>query len=121
VNPNKTCEALACVALACLTALVGSARTQAAPAPVTPAAMGRIATVDERFQSYNVEMVEVVGGRFWKPYASGASTPRPAPATVLVNRARSGWIQTCSSSRSSLRSLPGRTRVRPRTFPGPSK
>src|SRR5437660_3213494 len=30
--------------------------------------MRRIGTVDERFQSYNVEMVEVVGGRFWKPY-----------------------------------------------------
>jgi heparanase len=25
-------------------------------------------TVDERFQSYNVEMVEVTGGRFWAPY-----------------------------------------------------
>ena len=24
--------------------------------------------IDERFQSYNVEMVEVTGGRFWKPY-----------------------------------------------------
>lgn len=27
-----------------------------------------VATVDERFQSYNVEMVEVTGGRFWAPY-----------------------------------------------------
>lgn len=30
--------------------------------------MQRIASIDERFQSYNVEMVEVTGGRFWKPY-----------------------------------------------------
>lgn len=30
--------------------------------------MPRIGTVDERFQSFNVEMVEVIGGRFWKPY-----------------------------------------------------
>jgi hypothetical protein len=30
--------------------------------------MARIGAVDERFQSYNVEMVEVTGGRFWKPY-----------------------------------------------------
>jgi len=30
--------------------------------------MRRIGTVDERFQSYNIEMVEVIGGRFWKPY-----------------------------------------------------
>lgn len=26
--------------------------------------------VDERFQSFNVEMVEITGGRFWAPYAS---------------------------------------------------
>jgi hypothetical protein len=32
------------------------------------AALARIASVDERFQSYNVEMVEVTGGRFWAPY-----------------------------------------------------
>jgi len=27
-----------------------------------------LGTVDERFQAYNVEMVEVTGGRFWAPY-----------------------------------------------------
>jgi len=35
---------------------------------ITPASMARIGTVDERYQSYNVEMLEVTGGRFWKPY-----------------------------------------------------
>lgn len=35
---------------------------------ITPSAMPRIGTVDERYQSYNVEMLEVTGGRFWKPY-----------------------------------------------------
>src|SRR6266849_4707963 len=39
----------------------------------TPARMARIGTIDERFQSYNVEMVEVTGGRFWKPYGSTAA------------------------------------------------
>ena len=44
-----------------------------APAPGSPGridatSMRRIGTVDERFQSYNIEMVEVIGGRFWKPY-----------------------------------------------------
>jgi heparanase 1 len=29
-----------------------------------------VATVDPLFQSFNVEMVEVTGGRFWAPYAS---------------------------------------------------
>ena len=40
---------------------------------VTPATMARVGTVDERFQSYNVEMIEVTGGRFWKPYESETS------------------------------------------------
>jgi hypothetical protein len=40
---------------------------------ITPASMARIGTVDERFQSYNIEMVEVTGGKFWKPYRSEAS------------------------------------------------
>jgi len=30
--------------------------------------MARIGEIDARFQSYNIEMVEVTGGRFWKPY-----------------------------------------------------
>ena len=38
-----------------------------------PAKMPAIGTVDERFQSYNIEMVEVIGGRFWKPYGSNTS------------------------------------------------
>src|SRR5260370_2574921 len=40
---------------------------------IAPARMARIGTVDERFQSYNVEMVEVTGGRFGKPYGSNTS------------------------------------------------
>jgi len=39
-------------------------------ASLDPAKMPAIGTVDERFQSYNIEMVEVIGGRFWKPYGS---------------------------------------------------
>jgi hypothetical protein len=35
---------------------------------VTPASMARIGTIDERYQSYNIEMVEVTGGEFWRPY-----------------------------------------------------
>ena len=63
----------------------------AAPLAVSPASMARVATVDERYQSYNVEMLEVTGGRFWKPYkdiAQDASQdrrpgrePRPRAAT----------------------------------------
>lgn len=38
---------------------------------VTPATMPRVGTVSDRFQSYNIEMVEVTGGRFWAPYDHG--------------------------------------------------
>jgi hypothetical protein len=38
------------------------------PMAIAPAKMPRIGTVDARFQSFNVEMVEVTGGRFWAPY-----------------------------------------------------
>ena len=37
---------------------------------ITPSALPRVGTVDERFQSYNIELVEITGGRFWKPYRS---------------------------------------------------
>ncbi|WBL77150.1 hypothetical protein I3J27_29600 [Bradyrhizobium xenonodulans] len=36
---------------------------------IAPTRMKVSGTIDARFQSYNVEMVEVTGGRFWKPYA----------------------------------------------------
>jgi hypothetical protein len=49
-------------------------RTLADEPTVTPARMARIGEVDERFQSYNVEMVEVTGGRFWKPYGANAAS-----------------------------------------------
>ncbi len=56
----------------------------AEPIRVFPAKMSRAGTVDERFQSYNVEMVEVTGGRFWAPYGKqdGATAANP-PATQL--------------------------------------
>jgi len=48
------------------------------PVTIAPATMPRIGTVDQRFQSYNIEMVEVTGGRFWKPYASKADASQSA-------------------------------------------
>lgn len=49
---------------------------------VTPANMPRIGTVDERFQSFNIEMVEVTGGRFWKPYGKQVDAVVKAPPPV---------------------------------------
>jgi hypothetical protein len=58
--------------LAGMTAAVLVATTwsaaQAADTTIVPMQLPRIGTVDERFQSYNIEMVEVTGGRFWRPY-----------------------------------------------------
>jgi hypothetical protein len=41
----------------------------------------RLGAVDPRFQSYNVEMAEIIGGNFWKPYGPGGKVV--APSTVL--------------------------------------
>jgi Glycosyl hydrolase family 79, N-terminal domain len=63
----------------CLASVLLAASTQAenlADSPsVAPSNMVRIGTVDERFQSYNIEMIEVTGGRFWKPYRSKTGAP----------------------------------------------
>ena len=52
-------------------------RLMAQVASLDPAKMPTIGTVDERFQSYNIEMVEVIGGRFWKPYANTKNESKP--------------------------------------------
>jgi Glycosyl hydrolase family 79, N-terminal domain len=61
-----------------LPALLAALPCLGAPAAnpsVSPASMAAIGSVDERFQSYNIEMVEVTGGRFWKPYSSSGFEP----------------------------------------------
>ena len=49
---------------------------------LAPSTMPRIGSVSERYQSYNVEMIEVTGGRFWKPYGTEPDRrlQQPAPA-----------------------------------------
>lgn len=79
------------VALALLIApaLAMAARAaMAQTASLSPGTMPRIGDVDERYQSYNVEMVEVTGGRFWKPYAAQDAAPSNgnAPAGLFQYR-----------------------------------
>jgi heparanase len=57
------------LASALLLAPAGAETPTAAPS-VTPSKLPRISTISERFQSYNIEMIEVTGGKFWKPYRS---------------------------------------------------
>ena len=47
-----------------------------------------IAKIDERYQSFNVEMVEVVGGNFWIPYDK-MDTTKPITGNVVVGETKS--------------------------------
>lgn len=53
------------------TALIalGAATKPAAPS-LQLGKLAKLGTVDARYQGYNIEMVEVTGGRFWAPYGS---------------------------------------------------
>lgn len=58
-------------ALAVLAVTACSKTQRGTPSPsLAPATMSAVGAVDERFQSYNIEMLEVTGGNFWKPYGS---------------------------------------------------
>jgi heparanase 1 len=58
-----------------------------------PSKMPKLGTVDPRYVSYNIEMVEITGGRFWKPYKSAveaqgadkSGTPPDANQQVGMN------------------------------------
>ena len=66
------------LASAWLAASAGGGALAATPA-IAPSSMPRIGAVDTRFQSYNIEMIEITGGRFWRPYRSkpGAQSAPP--------------------------------------------
>src|SRR6185295_340172 len=53
---------------ACQRAQKPAAEVRGAPHAVSTATLARLGTVDDRYQSFNVEMLEVTGGKFWKPY-----------------------------------------------------
>jgi heparanase len=55
------------------TALITLGGAGKAPAPTLRLGkLAPVATVDARYQGYNIEMVEVTGGRFWAPYGGPA-------------------------------------------------
>ena len=65
-----------CASLALASAGVAGSHSRSPvsePLLVAPDTLPRIATIDERFLSYNVEMAEVIGGNFWKPYDAQTS------------------------------------------------
>jgi hypothetical protein len=55
--------------------------TNAAVTIPNPSKMLATGKVDARFASYNVEMAEITGGRFWRPYPKAGATKPPAPSS----------------------------------------
>ena len=66
-----------------VTALGLAAGDQAGAATISPSTLPQLTTIDERFQSYNVEMAEVIGGNFWKPYAALKPKTMTEPTTTF--------------------------------------
>jgi heparanase len=84
---NDKMIAMASIAAISASALALSAQEKPAIS-LTPSTMAKLGKVDPRFVSYNVEMVEVTGGRFWKPYTSpvdAQNSPKP-PASSDANQ-----------------------------------
>jgi heparanase len=68
---TRHCGLTLSVRLVVLGGILGwAARSAISQTAVNPVSMPRIGTIEERFQAYNVEMLEVTGGHFWKPHKS---------------------------------------------------
>jgi heparanase len=74
---------------ACRTTGELSNGSRTVPTALMPSSMTRVGTIDERFQSYNVEMLEVTGGKFWKPYKDIAKLATQ-PSAASGGKAQSG-------------------------------
>jgi heparanase 1 len=90
-----------------LLALVGSNARADGPS-IEPAHLPRIGTVDERFQSYNIEMAEVTGGRFWRPYRQALpadTTPSGSNAPAGIDPDRYAYRPPIDLGQARLRKL----------------
>ena len=81
LNPTRIiCCRLLLLSIAAV--LVAAAPAQDKPAvKLDPSSMPKLGTVDPRYLSYNIEMVEVTGGRFWKPYNAPPTSNAEKSAT----------------------------------------
>jgi hypothetical protein len=85
MNKNKRAAFCMATLLTSLGAVAFSADPGSEPsAAIAPDRMRRIGTVDERYQSYNIEMLEVTGGKFWRPYGPelDALLKQPPPSAA---------------------------------------
>ena len=90
------------IGIAIALAGIQQAGAQAPTLAVDPSRLPRLGTIDARFQSYNVEMVEVTGGRFWKPYGSARrrriaalTLPGISRRAAIPISSRIGSLSTC--------------------------
>jgi len=66
-----------------------------APRPaIAPEDMPRITTVDSRFQSYNIETVEVTGGRFSKPHKDVDALLKAQASSMRPGRCQGELLKT---------------------------
>jgi len=102
VGENSACIGAFAMGITILTA----ASQQSGITSMIPiATLHRIATIDERYQSYNVEMAEVIGGNFWKPYGRGPAAAQSAPAPAPTPSAATG-TQTAGQDPSMFQRRP---------------
>jgi heparanase 1 len=97
MGKNRTVGLYAGAALAFFGAALGTTLgcmnpARAQPVSIAPATLPAITTIDERFLSYNVEMAEVMGGKFWKPYDTlgNAAAQQSAPTSATAASASGG-------------------------------
>jgi heparanase 1 len=84
MNRYRTASRMVAAAALVVTAAVAATAASKRGAPlgdqavptINLAALPAVGRVDERFQAYNVESVEVAGGNFWAPYPKPGEGPR---------------------------------------------
>jgi heparanase 1 len=90
MNRNPGLRTFVIAALCAVSVVFLTTRLTGQVVSLDPAKMPRIGNVDERFQSYNIEMVEVIGGRFWKPYGSTTNESKVQESTSQAGFAPAG-------------------------------
>ena len=52
--------------------LSAGSQSKAETVELDPGTLKQIATIDPAYQSYNVELVSIIGGKWWAPYDAAA-------------------------------------------------
>jgi heparanase len=79
-----------------------SNRSRATERTIKPESLPRIATIEPRYQSYNVEIAEVVGGNFWKPYTAQSIAQMTKPGGAATGSGVVGEDTTMFQARAPV-------------------